>query len=237
LEVIKASFSVSLTFYLSIEALPIRYNHTPQIRERTMKLIGSHTSPFVRKVRIVLAEKKIEYDFVIDSPWLADSKVPNINPLGKIPVLVLDDETPLFDSRVIVEYIDNVTPNNKLFPSPNRERTEVKRWEALADGICDAAASAFVEAKRPAAQQSADSISRQREKITRGLAFMAEELGDKSFCVGTHFSMADIAVGAALGYLCFRFADINWLEEHPNLAKLYTKLLQRSSLADTVPHD
>jgi glutathione S-transferase len=237
LEVIKASFSVSLTFYLSIEALPIRYNHTPQIRERTMKLIGSHTSPFVRKVRIVLAEKKIEYDFVIDSPWLADSKVPNINPLGKIPVLVLDDETPLFDSRVIVEYIDNVTPNNKLFPSPNRERTEVKRWEALADGICDAAASAFVEAKRPAAQQSADSISRQREKITRGLAFMAEELGDKSFCVGTHFSMADIAVGAALGYLCFRFADINWQEEHPNLGKLYAKLLQRSSLADTVPHD
>ncbi len=202
-----------------------------------MKLIGSHTSPFVRKVRIVLAEKKIEYDFVIDSPWLADSKVPNINPLGKIPVLVLDDETPLFDSRVIVEYIDNVTPNNKLFPSPNRERTEVKRWEALADGICDAAASAFVEAKRPAAQQSADSISRQREKITRGLAFMAEELGDKSFCVGTHFSMADIAVGAALGYLCFRFADINWQEEHPNLGKLYAKLLQRSSLADTVPHD
>ena len=77
-----------------------------------MKLIGSHTSPYARKVRIVLAEKKIEYDFVLDSPWAADSKVPDINPLGKIPVLVLDDETPLFDSRVIVEYIDNVTPNN-----------------------------------------------------------------------------------------------------------------------------
>jgi glutathione S-transferase len=233
----KASFSVSLTFYLSNEALPIRYNHTPQIREHAMKLIGSHTSPFVRKVRIVLAEKKIDYDFVIDSPWLADSKVPNINPLGKIPVLVLDDETPLFDSRVIVEYIDNVTPNNKLFPAPNRERTEVKRWEAVADGICDAAASAFVEAKRPAKQQSADAITRQREKITRSLEFMAEELGDKSFCVGTHFSMADIAVGAALGYLCFRFADISWQEDHPNLGKLYAKLLQRSSLADTEPHD
>ena len=90
-----------------------------------MKLIGSHTSPFARKVRIVLAEKKMEYDFVIDSPWLEDSKVPNINPLGKIPVLLLDDETSLFDSRVIVEYIDSVTPNNKLFPAPNRERIEV----------------------------------------------------------------------------------------------------------------
>jgi glutathione S-transferase len=114
-----------------------------------MKLIGSYTSPYVRKVRVVLAEKKFEYEFVIDSPWLEDSTVPDLNPLGKIPVLLLDDETQLFDSRVIVEYIDAVTPNNKLFPAPNRERIEVKRWEALADGICDAAATAFLEAKRP----------------------------------------------------------------------------------------
>lgn len=202
-----------------------------------MKLIGSHTSPFVRKVRIVLAEKKIEYDFVIDSPWLEGSKVPNINPLGKIPALVLDDDTPLFDSRVIVEYIDSVTPNNKLIPAPSRERTEVKRWEALADGICDAAAAVFLEAKRPPAQQSADWIARQRDKITRGLEFMAEELGEKPFCMGTHLSLADIAVGAALGYLCFRFADIDWQAAHPNLGKLYAKLMQRPSLADTAPHD
>lgn len=200
-----------------------------------MKLIGSHTSPFVRKVRIVLAEKKIEYDFVIDSPWLADSKVPNLNPLGKIPVLVLDDDTPLFDSRVIVEYIDNVTPNSKLFPAPNRERTEVKRWEALADGICDAAATAFLEAKRPKVQQSQDWITRQLEKVSRSLEFMSEELGDKPFCMGTHISMADLATGTALGYLCFRFADINWQETHPNLAKLYDKLMQRPSFAETVP--
>jgi len=202
-----------------------------------MKLIGSHTSPFVRKVRIVLAEKKIEYDFVIDSPWLEGSKVPNINPLGKIPALVLDDDTPLFDSRVIVEYIDSVTPNNKLIPAPSRERTEVKRWEALADGICDAAAAVFLEAKRPPAQQSADWIARQRSKITRGLEFMAEELGEKPFCMGTHLSLADIAVGAALGYLCFRFADIDWQAAHPNLGRLYTKLMQRPSLVDTAPHD
>jgi len=116
-------------------------------------------------VRIVLAEKKIDYEFVIDSPWLGDSKVPDVNPLGKIPVLLLDDETPLFDSRVIVEYIDNVTPNNKLFPAPNRERTEVKRWEALAAGICDAAVSAFLEAKRPAGLQSGDWILRQRVDV------------------------------------------------------------------------
>jgi glutathione S-transferase len=202
-----------------------------------MKLIGSHTSPFVRKVRIVLAEKKMEVDFVIDSPWLEGTGVPALNPLGKIPVLVLDDETPLFDSRVIVEYIDNVTPNNKLFPAPNRERIEVKRWEALADGICDAAAMAFLEAKRPKKEQSAAWIARQREKVARALEFMAEELGEKPHCMGTHLSLADLAVGTALGYLCFRFPDITWQDDHPNLARLYAKLMQRPSFADTVPHD
>ena len=202
-----------------------------------MKLIGSHTSPFTRKVRIVLAEKKIEYDFEIDSPWVEDSKVPNVNPLGKIPVLLLDDNTPLFDSRVIVEYIDNVTPNSKLFPATNRERTEVKRWEALADGLCDAAVSALLEAKRPKKEQSASWIIRQRDKVSRSLVFMASELGEKSFCMGTHFSLADIAVGTALGYLVFRFPDINWQESHPNLDKLYTKLIQRPSFAESIPHD
>jgi len=202
-----------------------------------MKLIGSHTSPFTRKVRIVLAEKKIEYDFEIDSPWVEDSKVPNVNPLGKIPVLLLDDNTPLFDSRVIVEYIDNVTPNSKLFPATNRERTEVKRWEALADGLCDAAVSALLEAKRPKKEQSASWIARQRDKVSRSLVFMASELGDKSFCMGTHFSLADIAVGTALGYLVFRFPDINWQESHPNLDKLYSKLIQRPSFAESIPHD
>ncbi|HLO61596.1 MAG TPA: glutathione S-transferase [Azonexus sp.] len=202
-----------------------------------MKLIGSHTSPYTRKVRIVLAEKKIEYEFVIDSPWAEGSKVPDINPLGKVPVLMLDDETPLFDSRVIVEYIDNVTPNNKLFPSPNRERIEVKRWEALADGLCDAAVAALLEGKRPAKEQSPSWIERQHDKIARSLAFMSAELGETSFCMGTHISMADLAVGTALGYLCFRFPAIEWQAAHPNLAKLYDKLMQRPAFADTVPHE
>lgn len=202
-----------------------------------MKLIGSYTSPFVRKVRIVLAEKKMECEFDIDSPWTADSAVPNHNPLGKIPVLLLDDGTPLFDSRVIVEYIDNVTPNNKLFPAPNRERIEVKRWEALADGLLDAAVAALLEGKRPDGEKSASWIERQLGKVDRSLAFMADELGEKNFCMGTHFSMADIAVGTALGYLNFRFPAIDWQERHANLAKLYDKLMQRPSFAETVPHD
>lgn len=200
-----------------------------------MKLIGSLTSPYVRKVRIVLAEKKIEYEFVLDSPWSPESTVPNINPLGKIPVLVLDDETALFDSRVISEYLDNVAPNNKLMPAPNRERTEVKRWEALADGICDAAALLFLEKKRAAKQQSQDWITRQENKIINGVDYMAKELGERACCIGMHFSLADIAAVCALGYLAFRFPEIDWSEKHPNLARLYSKLMLRPSFADTVP--
>ncbi len=202
-----------------------------------MKLIGSHTSPFVRKVRVVLAEKKMEYELVIDSPWQNDSQVPSFNPLGKIPVLMIDGDTPLFDSRVIVEHIDNVTPNNKLLPAPNRERTEVKRWEALSDGLCDAAVAVILEAKRAKKEQSTDLIKRQHEKVTRALAFMEIQLGDKPYCMGTHFSLADITVGIALGYLSFRFPEINWQESHPNLSRLYEKLMQRPSFIDTMPHD
>jgi glutathione S-transferase len=169
-----------------------------------MKLIGSHTSPFVRKVRVVLAEKKIEYDFVIDSPgW--PTAVPNINPLGKIPVLVLDDETPLFDSRVIVEYIDNVTPEQQAV---SRAQPRAHRGQALGSAgrrHLRRRRDRLPRSQAPAGPAEPDWIARQRDKITRSLEFMAEELGDKPYCMGTHFSLADIAVGTALGYLCFRF--------------------------------
>jgi len=200
-----------------------------------MKLIGSLTSPYVRKVRIVLAEKKIEYEFELDSPWTPDSKVPALNPLGKVPVLILDDSTALFDSRVIVEYIDSVAPNNKLMPESNRERAEVKRWCAVADGICDAAAQNFLEKKRPEVQQSIECMTRQDEKILRSLDYMSKELADGSWCMGTHFSLADVVVGCALGYLNFRFPEINWKEEHPNLGRLYEKLMLRPAFAESIP--
>lgn len=203
-----------------------------------MKLIGSLTSPYVRKVRIVLAEKKIEYDFELQSPWSDDSVVPDFNPLGKIPVLLLDDGTPLFDSRVIVEYLDNMAPNNKLLPSPNRERTEAKRWEALADGVLDAAVAARQESQRPRQEQSQACISRQHQKIQRSLDFMAKELGEQGFCLGgVTPTLADLATGTALGYLIFRFPMVDWQAAHPNLARLYDKLMQRPSFAETQPTD
>lgn len=200
-----------------------------------MKLIGSLTSPYVRKTRIVFAEKKIDYEFVLDSPWLEGNAVAKLNPLGKVPVLVLDDESTLFDSRVIVEYLDAMTPNNKLLPASGRERIAVKRWEALADGICDAAAAAFLEAKRPKKQQSEEWIVRQRGKIAAGLEALAEEVGESPWCFGNTMTLADVAVGTALGYLVFRFGDIDWQGTHPNLAKLYDKLMQRPSFQETIP--
>lgn len=200
-----------------------------------MKLIGSLTSPYVRKVRVVLAEKKIDYDFVLDSPWNADTGVARFNPLGKIPVLVLDDETTLFDSRVIVDYLDAVAPNNRLIPSQNRDRIQIKRWEALADGVCDAAAAAFLEAKRPDGERSQSWIERQHEKILRGLEVMSAELGEQPWYHGNNPSLADIAVGCALGYLDLRFGAIDWRSRHPNLTRLYDKLMQRASFVDTVP--
>ncbi|MES2772197.1 MAG: glutathione S-transferase [Pseudomonadota bacterium] len=203
-----------------------------------MKLIGSWTSPYARKVRMVLAEKKIEYEFVLDSPWTPENRIAEFNPLGKIPVLLLDEETALFDSRVIVEYLDNVAPNNKLMPVQNRERTEVKRWEALADGICDAGVAIVLEKRRPPELQSSAWIARQEAKINAGLSFIAGQIGEEnSWCIGTHFSLADICTGCALGFLAFRFPAMDWREQHPALARLYEKLMLRPSFAESIPHD
>lgn len=200
-----------------------------------MKLIGSHTSPYVRKIRIVLAEKKIDYDLVLDSPWAEGSQAATLNPLGKVPVLVLDDESNLYDSRVIAEYLDTVAPNNRLIPASGRQRISVKRWEALADGLLDAAVAAFLESRRSDGERSASWIERQRGKVEQALKAMSAELGESPWCHGTGLSLADIAVGCALGYVSFRLGDIRWREEYPNLAQLYDKLMQRQAFVDTVP--
>ena len=200
-----------------------------------MQLIGSLASPFVRKVRVVLAEKKLDCEFVLDNPWATDAQVGKSNPLGQVPCLIMDGGEAVFDSRVIVEYIDSAAPNSKLTPTSNRDRAEVKRWGAVADGICDAAALVFLEKKRPKEQQSSEWIARQEGKIILGIEYIAEQLGENAWCTGNHFSLADIGVGCALGYLALRFPEIDWSEKHPNLARLYAKLMQRPSFADTVP--
>ena len=200
-----------------------------------LKLIASPTSPYVRKVRIALAEKKIEYQMVDASPWELGNPVHEWSPLGKVPVLVLDDGTQLFDSRVIVEYIDTVSPVSRLIPEPNRQRIEVKRWEALADGICDATQAIVLESRRPAKQQNQGWVDRQRQKIGAGVAELARELEEKSWCNGESYSLADLATGCALGYLDLRYPELDWRRDYPNLARLADKLAKRPSFLETAP--
>ncbi|MRD48600.1 glutathione S-transferase N-terminal domain-containing protein [Caenimonas koreensis] len=203
-----------------------------------MKLIGAVTSPYVRKVRIVMAEKKLDYEFVTEDVWAADTTIAHSNPLGKVPCLVMEGGEALFDSRVIVEYLDTLSPVGKLIPAVGRERAEVKTWEALADGLLDAAILARLEANwagRSKAQRSQAWIDRQLAKVNASVKAMSQGLGEKPFCAGIYLSLADIAVGCALGYLDFRFPDIDWRGSHPNLAKLYEKLAQRQSFQDTKP--
>jgi glutathione S-transferase len=203
-----------------------------------MKLIGSTSSPYVRTVRVVMLEKKLDYVFLTEDVWAAQTTIAESNPLGKVPCLVMEGGEALFDSRVIVEYLDTLSPVGKLIPSMGRERAEVKTWEALADGVLDAAILARLEATwggRTEAQRSQAWIDRQFGKIDASLTAMSKGLGDKPFCAGIYFSLADIAVGCALGYLDFRFAQIDWRSTHPNLNKLFDKLMLRPSLVDTQP--
>ena len=203
-----------------------------------LKLIGATTSPYVRKVRIVMAEKKLDYAFVQENVWAADTTISQANPLGKVPCLIMEAGEALFDSRVIVEYLDILSPVGRLIPASGRERAEVKTWEALADGLLDAAILARLEATwagRTEAQRSQVWIDRQLGKVHDSLKAMSTGLGDKPFCSGIHLTLSDIAVGSALGYLDFRFPEIDWRDTHPNLAKLQEKLMQKQSFIDTIP--
>ena len=200
-----------------------------------MKLVTSLTSPYGRKVRVVLLEKKIPFQIRIENPWLPDSPVASLNPLGKVPVLVLEDGVSVFDSRVIVEYLDHVSPVAHLIPAEPRSRMIVRGVEALADGVTDAAVALFLERKRPSEQQSSDWLLLQEKALFRGLEALSEALGEKPWYLGNSMTLADVASGCTLGYLNLRFPEIDWRGAHPNLARLADKLATRASFIETMP--
>ena len=202
-----------------------------------MKLIGSLTSPYVRKVRIVMAEKKLDFQFVLEDVWSSDAILQS-NPLGKVPCLVMEGGEAVFDSRVIVEYLDTLSPVGKLIPGSGRERAEVRTWEALADGVLDALIAIRLEntwAGRLPEQRSAAWCARQLTKVHASLKALDSGLGDKPWCCGNHYSLADIALGCVTGYLDFRFPDIDWRAEQGHLARHHDKLAARQSFIDTAP--
>lgn len=200
-----------------------------------MKLYASLTSPYGRKARVMLAEKRIDYELVPTDVWDPNTELLKFNPLGKVPCLLLDDGTALYDSPVIMEYLDSVTPVGHLIPETTRQRIQVKRWEALADGVLDAAVAIVLEKKRAPQLQSSDWIARQSGKVERGLKAMSQDLGETTWCTGHSFNLADIVVGCALFYLDFRFSEVHWRKEYANLGQLTDKLAKRNSFKNTVP--
>ena len=200
-----------------------------------MKLLYTLNSPYARKVRIVALEKHIELELqevVLSDP---DCIVKNHNPLGKIPTLILDDGTNLYDSRVIVEYLDFHTPVARLIPQDHNARVNVRRWEALADGVCDAAVSAMLEGRKPLEKQLQANIDKQLDKVMRGLEVLNLDIIKKKWCVNETFSLADIALGCTLGYLDLRYKHLNWQDKYVNLARHYSLLVKRPSFKLTMP--
>jgi glutathione S-transferase len=206
-------------------------------QNKTMKLIGSLTSPYVRKVRIVMAEKKLDFQLVLEDVWNSDD-ILRANPLGKVPCLVMEGGEAVFDSRVIVEYLDTLSPVGRLIPPSGRARAEVRTWEALADGLLDASIGARMEAiwgGRTEAQRSQAWISRQMSRVDSALSAMSSGLADRTWCHGNQMSLADIAVGCAVGYLDFRYPQVDWRGRHGNLARLWERLATRPSFTETAP--
>jgi glutathione S-transferase len=201
-----------------------------------MKLLASLASPYTRKVRIVLAEKKIDCDMELVDVAPVDNPVNRHNPLGKIPTLLLDDGTALYDSRVIVEFLDGKSPISRLIPDDLRDRVAVRRLEALADGVLDAGLLVRYESLRAENERSQAWTDKQLARMKRGMAQMASEVAERPWCHGERYSLADIALGCCLGWLDFRKPGaVDWLAEYPGLAKHYEKLKARPAFADTAP--
>ena len=198
-----------------------------------MKLYGSLTSPYVRKARILIREKDLPCEFVVADAWAADSPVPALNPLGKVPVLVLDNNDVLFDSPVIVEYLDTFKAP-ALLAASGQARWDMLRWEALADGMLDAVATRLLESRRPAAQQSADNIRRQEEKIARSLEYTTRHLGNGPWLTSDRFTLADLVVAVALEYTDFRYPH-DWRSRYPRLGQWLAGISARPSFIETRP--
>ena len=199
-----------------------------------MKLVGSLTSPYVRKIRVILAERDIAHHFLEESAWTAQTTVPRYNPLNKVPALQLDDGTSLYDSRVIAEYLDALS-GGTLLPAEPLARARVKCLEALGDGIADAGIAAFLERKREASRQDAAWISRQMSKVDAAIVALAGTIGHEPYLGGDRINLADIACACALFWVEFRMPEVGWRDSHPRLRAWAEALESRGSFQGTRP--
>lgn len=200
-----------------------------------MKLFASLTSPYARKIRVILAEKALPFELVVDSPWEANTRVPTINPLGKVPALVTDAGDIFFDSPVIAGYLETLDAAPRLLPADALAAVRVRQNEALADGITDAAVAALLESRRADGERSEREIARQLEKVERALVELERRATGRDWLDGDRMQLGDVAAGCALGYLDLRFPNIDWRGRHPALAALALRLFARPSFAGSVP--
>ncbi len=201
-----------------------------------MQLLFAATSPFVRKVVVLAAETGLsgQIERVESNPWDDAGNVPKINPLGKVPALILDDGRILPDSNLICEYLDSLHDGPKMFPLDPAQRWETLRLANLAEGVLDAALGAVIEKlRRPEEFIWTGWIERQTGKIARGCDGLEAEiqagklLGD--------VDIAQITLGCALGYLDLRLSDLQWRRDRPGLASWYESFSRRPSMVVSAP--
>jgi len=199
-----------------------------------MKLRYSATSPYVRKVMMVIHERGLSDRIELEKTdaWSPETDLPSNNPLGKVPALVIGDGPALFDSPVIAEYLDTLAgPDIALFPAPGPDRWTALRFQALADGICDAAILRRLEGNRPEQLRSTDWMERQRKAVARSVDALEADAAK----LGERFTIGSVAVLAALGYLDFRFGHEDWRPGHPALSAWFEAESKRDSFVNTAP--
>lgn len=200
-----------------------------------MKAIVSLTSPYARKIRVILLEKKLACEQIVDLPHEPTAKVGEFNPLGKVPTLVTDDGEVFFDSPVIADYLETLDVEPALLPSDRLEAVRVKQLEALADGVLDAAVIVLLEGRRAPEQQSEAVKARQWGKVERGLAALQKLAEGKTWLAGGRLSLADISVAVMIGWLDARFSDYGVAKHYPQLAAWAAPILARPSFQQTIP--
>ena len=199
------------------------------------KLISATPSPYARKVRIALAEKGLPFELVTEVPWDSTTSTPKYNPLEKLPVLILEDGSSVYESSFILQYLEWKYPETPLLPVDVDGKIAARRLEVLCDGVCDAFVLMFFERQRAEAAKSPEWMARQRRKIDGGVREMARLVGDRTFAVGREFSLGDIAVGTLIGYLAVRWPEYDWQSLYPNLAAFSARIEQRPSFKGSVP--
>jgi len=200
-----------------------------------MKIIIANPSPYARKARVALREKKIVFEEIIDIPWNTNTLTKGINPLGKIPILLNGNHEPLFDSKVIIQYLDHYKPQPLLYPKNPKDNISARLVETVADGVCDAIVLIFLENSRKETLKSKDWIKRQEKKIFEGVKYLSNYLEGENYFVGNHFNIADICGFSCLEYMDLRFPKFKWRNDYQNLEKYWIFHRNRQSFQETKP--